>query len=152
MALDLDAFATWRAIAKAPALFAPMAADAARATRKLLVKCLKAKALDLAGIRAMRQALGAETFGLILDGMTDAEVKTLVARFDRHNREAKSADGAWRRRHFVDLVQGAAKPVAKAPPAKSAKGAGRTKTRPEPPAPRYVSAGAVRKRTVGGST
>lgn len=150
MALDLDAFATWRAIVKMPAPFALIAAEAARVTRKLLVKGLKAKTCGLADIRAMRQALGAETFGLILDGMTDAEVKTLVARFDPYNRAAKDADAAARRRHFVDLVRGAAAPLAKPAPVKRAKGTRKATKRVQPAQSGYVSAGAVRKRTAGG--
>ena len=127
MALDLDAFETWRAIAKEPEVFAPIKVEAAKAARRLIVKFLKSKSVDLTQTASIRKALGKETFGLILDGMKDSEVKPLVARFDRHNTEAKAATAEWRRRHLLDLVEGGAepagKPVKRAPhPAKPGKG------------------------------
>ena len=96
MALDLDAFETWRAIAREPDLFASIRADAAKSARGLLVKMLKSKSVGLAQAADIRKALGKETFGLILDGMKDAEVKALVTRFDRNNAEATAATGEWR--------------------------------------------------------
>jgi hypothetical protein len=145
MALDLDAFETWRAIAKEPEVFAPIKADAAKAARSLVVKYLKSKPVDLGRAADIRKALGKETFGLILDGMKDAEVKALVTRFDKHNAEAKLATAEWRRRHLLDLVRGELAPAVK--PSKPAR---------RSPAPRggrkkenadsHASAGAVRKR------
>ena len=69
MALDLDAFETWRAIAKEPEVFAPIKVEAAKAARRLIVKFLKSKSVDLTQTASIRKALGKETFGLILDGM-----------------------------------------------------------------------------------
>jgi hypothetical protein len=146
MALDLDAFETWRAIAKEPEVFAPIKADAAKAARSLVVKYLKSKAVDLGRAADIRKALGKETFGLILDGMKDAEVKSLVTRFDKHNAEAKVATAEWRRRHLLDLVRGERAPAVKsAKPAKrsTAPRGGRKK---DENADAHVSAGAVRKR------
>lgn len=142
MALDLDPFETWRAIGKEPDLFAPIRADAAKATRTLLVKMLKSKSLDLGQAADMRKAIGKETFALLIDGMKDAEVKTLVTRFDKHNAEVKKASAEWRRQHFIDLVRGEFEPVAKpAPVKKSRKGGGKS----APSEPTFTSAGAIRK-------
>jgi hypothetical protein len=140
MALDLNAFETWRAIAKEPELFAPIRSEAAGAARKLLVKMLKSKALDLRQAGDMRKALGKETFALLIDGMRDAEVKTLVARFDKHNAEGKSASAEWRRQHFIDLVRGEIEPAAK-----PVKKAGKKRAKAEKSDPTFTSAGAVRK-------
>ncbi|MET0867501.1 MAG: hypothetical protein ABWY35_05320 [Pseudorhodoplanes sp.] len=141
MALDLDAFETWRAIAKEPDLFAPIRSEAGGTVRKLLVKMLKSKAVDLRQATDMRKALGKETFALLVDGMKDAEVKALVARFDRQNTEAKSASTEWRRRHLIDLVRGEVEAVRK--PDKTARKATGKKAETAPPS--HASAGAVRK-------
>lgn len=144
MALDLDAFGTWRAIAREPDVFAPMRAEAAKAARGLIVKYLKSRSVGLEQAGSIRKALGKETFGLIVDGLKDSEVKVLVARFDRHHGEARAASAEWRRRHLLDLVRGDVEPAAK--PAKRAAIPRKTRKKAENPAPPYVSAGAVRKR------
>ena len=58
MALDLDAFETWRAIAKEPEVFAPIKVEAAKAARRLIVKFLKSKSVDLTQTASIRKALG----------------------------------------------------------------------------------------------
>jgi hypothetical protein len=146
MALEFDGFDAWRSIADNPETFASMRADAAKTARATLTKHMKAKATGLAELRGVRKALGKKTFALLVDGMKDAEVKSLVARLDRHHPDVKAADAAWRRQHLLDLVRGDIEPSAK--PAKSA-----TKTKAlRPPKPEdkdgewFASAGAVRKR------
>jgi hypothetical protein len=147
MALDLDAFETWRAIAKEPDVFAPIKAGAAKAARDLIVKYLKSKSVDLVQAASIRKALGKETFGLILDGMKDAEVKILVTRFDKHNTEAKAATAETRRRHFIDLVRGEVEPLAKLVPAKRPASPRKTaQKKAERAGSPFSSAGAVRKR------
>lgn len=157
MALDLDAFAVLRAIGAHAALFGDAKADAAKAARALVVKQIKAKATGLAALRALRKALGEETFALVVDGLKDAELKTLVARVDKENAEAKTASPAWRRRHLVALVSGAAEPAVKAPkepkapkakkPATAKSGAKSGKTAGKEPEFLYdESAGVLRKR------
>lgn len=152
MALDLDGFETWRAIAKEPDLFAPLRAEAAKSARAALVRLIKSKTMTLGDLKAIRKAIGKETFALVLDGMKDAEVKTLASRFDKHHPEMKSGNAAWRRQHLIDLIRGEAEPVAKQVPAKrsAAKKAPRGKSKDTDDAPAtshgYVSAGVVRKR------
>jgi hypothetical protein len=140
MALDLDAFETWRAIGKEPELFAPIRAEAAKAARTVLVKMLKSKSLSLGQAAEMRKAIGKETFALLIDGMKDAEVKTLVTRFDKHNAEAKSGSAEWRRRHLIDLVRGEIEPAGK-----PVKKTGRKGGKAARSVPTFTSAGAVRK-------
>lgn len=142
MALDLDAFETWRAIGKEPELFAPIRAEAAKAARTVLVKMLKSKSLSLGQAAEMRKAIGKETFALLIDGMKDAEVKTLVTRFDKHNAEAKSDSAEWRRRHLIDLVRGEVEPAGKPVPVKKA---GKKASRAARSEPTFTSAGAVRR-------
>jgi hypothetical protein len=104
MALDIDGYAVLGAIATVPEVFADIRPDIARTARALVVRQLKDKALPLARLRLIRRALGAETFALILDGMTDAEIKAIVARLDRHNATLKTASAAWYRTWLEGLA------------------------------------------------
>jgi len=130
MALEIDPFAVMRALAAHPAAFPDIRAEAAKAAgafaeklRGLLVRQIRAKGATLATIRQMREALGAEPFALVADGLKASELKTLIAKFDRHHPGQKSADTAWRRGHLRALIEGTAEPAAKATP----------RSRPKPP-------------------
>lgn len=146
MALEFDGFEAWRAVAESPDSFASLRAEAAKSARAALVKYLKAKTSGLAELRRARKALGKQTFGLLIDGMKDAEVKTLVVRLDKHHPELKAADAAWRRQHILQLAKGDIEPAPK--PDKPAK---KTRATPKPKQGEtdgewFASAGAVRKR------
>jgi hypothetical protein len=146
MALEFDGFEAWRAVAESPDGFASLRADAAKSARAALVKYLKAKTSGLAELRRARKALGKQTFGLLIDGMKDAEVKTLVTRLDKHHPELKAADAAWRRQHILQLVKGDIEPAPKPDkPAKKTK-APRKPKQEEKDGDWFASAGAVRKR------
>lgn len=149
MALEFDGFDAWHAIAESPDTFASLRADAAKSARAALVKYLKTKTLGIPELRAARKALGKDLFRLLVDGMKDAEVKSLVNRLDKHNPELKAADPSWRRQHFRALVKGDAEPAEKlVKPAKKTKAPRRPK--PEKQEDKdgdwFASAGAVRKR------
>jgi hypothetical protein len=146
MALEFDGFDAWRSIAESPEAFASLRADASKSARAALTKYLKAKATGVADLRRARKALGKQTFSLLVDGMKDAEVKTLVARLDRHHPELRAADPAWRRQHFLQLVKGDVEPAAKREkPAKKARAVRKPKQE-EKTGEWFASAGAVRKR------
>jgi len=147
MALDLDAFAVLRAIGAQEALFDVVRTDAAKSARTLVVKLIKSKGTDLATARALYGALGHESFALIVDGLKDAELKSLTTRFDKENIELKGANGALRRRHLLALATGSVQPAPKAPKApKTAKAPARKKVAKTPEFLFDESAGAVRKR------
>ena len=146
MALEFDGFEAWRAVAESPDSFASLRAEAAKSARAALVRYLKAKTSGLAELRRARKALGKQTFGLLIDGMKDAEVKTLVARLDKHHPQLKAADAAWRRQHILQLVKADAEPVPKPDkPAKKTKSARKSKDEHKD-GDWFASAGAVRKR------
>src|SRR5688500_1796221 len=113
MALEFDGFDAWRAIAESPETFASLRTDAAKSARTALTKFAKAKATGIPGLRIARKALGKKLFALLIDGMKDAELKTLATRLDRHHPELKASDPAWQREHVLQLVRGDAEPTEK---------------------------------------
>lgn len=106
MALDVDGFAVLQAIAARPDAFPDIRAEVAKAGRALVVKQLKAKGLTLPGLRRVRDSLGAEPFTLVVDGLTDAEAKSLVMKLDQHHPDLKTAPADWPRRHLAALATG----------------------------------------------
>lgn len=127
MALDVDGPEILKAIAAHPHAFPDIGTEMARTARALVVKQLKAKSLSLLGLRLVRASLGVETFSLVVDGLSDADSKSLVSRLDKNHPGLRSKAGDWPRRHLVALAAGT-EPVAKssvtvadpkpAPPAK----------------------------------
>ena len=71
MALEIDGFAVFHSIGSHRAAFAGITADLVKAAQTLVVKLIKDKKTGLATLCDIRTALGAETFNLIADGMTD---------------------------------------------------------------------------------
>jgi hypothetical protein len=100
-------------LAANPRVFADVILDAAKHARTLVTKQLKAKGSDLSTLRNVNKALGRESFTLIVDGMSDAEVKSLVGKFDKHHPELKSSNPAWRRAHLRALADGKMEPATK---------------------------------------
>ena len=86
MAVDFNGFAVLRSIGAHAGAFPDMASEAKKVARTLVVKQLK-KSAALSPTREIRKAIGEETFGLIVDRMTDAEVKTLVGKLDKYHPE-----------------------------------------------------------------
>ena len=113
MALDIDGFAVLRSIGVHPDAFAAIALDAARAARALVLKQITHKDTGLKIVRDIRAAVGPEAFSLIADGMSDAQIKALALKLDRHNPELKTANEAARRLHVLALAGGVAEPMEK---------------------------------------
>jgi len=147
MALDVDGFAVFRSIGSHTEAFAAIAAEVAKSARTLVVKQIAHKDTGLKAVRAIRAAVGPEAFGLITDGMSDAQIKSLAVKLDRHNPELRTANGAARRLHVRALADGSAQPSEKQ------KGASKPVKAQKPPATpspadriHFSSAGAIRKR------
>lgn len=122
MALEIDGLAVLCAIAEAPEAFPAIRSDVTKAAHALVTKQLKAKTLDLAGLRAVREALGPQPLALIVDGLKDAEVKALVTRLDKHHPDLKDGPAVLHRRHLMALaadLDPVAAPAAKPKPAKA---------------------------------
>jgi hypothetical protein len=146
MALDLDGFAVFRAMASAPDVFKAISVEVNKNARTLAIKQLKAKGADTQNLRDVRRALNTE-FDLILEGMKAAELKTLVRKFDKHHPELKGADARWCLQHLNALATGLTNPLEKP------KSAVKSKTVPKKRATRRETErlssramGAVRKR------
>jgi hypothetical protein len=144
--LEVNGFEVLRTIGVHAHLFKMITADVAKAARTLVIKQIAHKNIALKTVRDIRAAVGPEAFSLIVDGMSDAQIKSLTLKLDRHASQAKAADGTARR-HVIALAEGSAQPAEQ--PADAAKAA-RPKKTPAPPSPpargNYVSAGATRKR------
>jgi hypothetical protein len=147
MALDIDGFAALRSIGSHPEAFAAIAVEVAKQARMLLVKQIAHKDTGLKVVRDIHAAVGAETFNLITDGMSDAQIKSLAVRLDRHNPELKTANGAARRLHVLALAGAAAEPREKSKAVRRSPQSKKIET-PLSPADRiqFRSAGATRRR------
>jgi hypothetical protein len=110
MPISLDGFEVFQQVGKHADLFAAIRADVDKQARALIVKCLKAKAVGLATLCDIRKALGGEQFGLVLDGLKDAELKSVLTRLDKHHPELKQSDTAWKRDHLNALADGTTSP------------------------------------------
>jgi hypothetical protein len=147
MGLDINGFAVLRSIGSHPDAFAAIAAEVAKQARMLMVKQFAHKDTGLRVVRDIHAAVGAEAFNLITDGMSDAQIKSLAVRLDRHNPELKTANGAAHRLHVLALAEGAAEPLEKS---KSTRKPPQSKKAEAPlnPANRiqFASAGATRRR------
>jgi hypothetical protein len=147
MALDVDGFAVFRSIGSHAEAFAAIAADVAKSARTLVVKQIAHKDTGLKAVRAIRAAVGPEAFGLIADGMSDVQIKSLVLRLDKHNPELKTANGAAWRVHVRALADGSAQPSEKQKGASRPIKAQKSPAMPGPPDRiHFSSAGAIRKR------
>jgi hypothetical protein len=142
--LEVDGFAVLHSIGSNRDIFAALSRDIARTARMLVIRQIAHKDTGLDAVRSIHAAVGPEAFRLIVDGMSDAQIKSLALRLDKHAPQARAEDGSARQ-HVLDLAEGAVEP--------SEKGAARVtrpKKMPAAPAPLprigYVSAGATRKR------
>jgi 16S rRNA G1207 methylase RsmC len=110
MSIALDGFEILQHLGKHPELFAHIRADVDKQARGLVVKCLKTKSVNIEDMRNIRNALGAAHFELLVDGLKDAEVKSIVTRLDKHHPEMKTASAARRREHLNALSDASSDP------------------------------------------
>jgi hypothetical protein len=148
MALEIDGFAVFRSIGSHPGAFSSIGKEVGKLASSLIVKQMRAKTSDLNSLRDICTALGVETFNLILDGLTDDQIRSLVTRIDKHHPEVRVAAPEWRLQRIRALVHGAAEPFAKTKVVRKSAKVNKVSARP-PSAPErlaYMSAGATRRR------
>jgi hypothetical protein len=137
MSIALDGFELLRRLGEHADTFAVVRADVDKQARALVVKCLKSKSIGFDALGEIYKALGEEPFGLLLDGLKDAEVKSIVTRLDKHHPELKGGAPAWHRKHLKALAEGTSHPSA--PPAKPVKKPKASKKASEAEPPRLHS-------------
>jgi len=113
MALAIDGFSVLGRIAANPTAFSGIRPDVAKAAQTLVFAQLKAKSASIDTLRAIRMALNAEPFALIIEALKDAQVKSLVTKYDRHNTAMKTATAQVRRRHLCVLADASVTPAQK---------------------------------------
>lgn len=148
MSLDIDGYAVLRVIGSQPRLFANVSLEARKAAKALVVKQLKASA-DVEDLRGVRKAVGDNNLSLLIDSMTDAELKSLASRFDKYHPELKTFTPTRRRQHLDALARGGVQPMERPKKAKAAPSKRVSKTRSKSAkSPGLVSKAmaAVRKR------
>lgn len=146
MALDVDGFAVLRTIGVHPHIFKVITADVVKAARMLVARQIVHRDTGLKVVRDIRAAIGPEAFSLIIDGLTDAQIRSLRSRLDKHASRAKPADGTARL-HVLALADGSVQPAEQPQAATRTARPRKTPAPPSPPARiHYISAGATRKR------
>jgi hypothetical protein len=116
MAIEINGFSILLNIGSHPDSFPNVAMEAKKAARTLVLKQLKAKSAGLKSARDVCQVTGHETFDLLVDGMTDPEVKSILGKLDKHHPEFKTSNASWRRQQLRALARGSAEPTAKPVP------------------------------------
>jgi hypothetical protein len=146
--IALDPFALLKSIAAAPATFAPVEGELETGAVAAIRKLITAKDMTLAQLRAVNDAIGADTLGFILghDSIKDSDIKALVKRLDRQWAQLDEARIDALRDHLLDLAAGTAQPAGRAEPA-LADGAG-AKAKPKAMAAEWTYAMSARVRTV----
>jgi hypothetical protein len=145
MALDLDGFAVFRAIASTPEAFKAIASEVNKSARTLATKQLKTKTAGIQSLRDVRRVLGSE-FDFVLEGLKPSELKSLVRKYDKHNPELKGADARWCLRHLRALAAGSESPAEKPKPkARPTSGPSRKAVKKEKERLNSRAMGAVRK-------
>jgi len=145
MPLDMDGFRVLGSIAAHPTAFRDIAKDINAAARTLVVKQIRSKGTSLGRLQEIHAALGSDVFNLAVDGLTDAQIKSLVGKLDKHHPELASFMAEWGRRHLLALANGSASatPKPKLPPKERP---AKKKPATAPEVLNYASAGATRKR------
>jgi hypothetical protein len=128
MSLNIDGFAVLGAISANANVFDGIkASDVIKAASGLALKALKARSTNLEKVREIHRALGADSFRLIAQEMTDAQRKTLLGKIDKHQPKAKDQDSLWRLRHLYALANGSEEPAPRpAPVSRAARSPRRT--------------------------
>ncbi|NVO13394.1 MAG: hypothetical protein HXX10_05095 [Rhodoplanes sp.] len=113
MSLAIDGFAVLRSIGTHAAAFGDVAAEARRTAQRLVAKQIMIAATDLGALRNVYIAVGEADFGLVLDGMSDADIRCGLLTIDPHRPGIATASGTWCRSRFRALAGGTAEPAPK---------------------------------------
>ncbi len=146
MPVEIDGFAVLGAIIAHPNLFGSLKAEATKTAKAFVTKALKEKTLTAASLAATNEAIGAEAFGLIVDGLSPADIKSVLTKVDGANDAVKLAGASDQRQHLHALARGTATPAVKAPVVKPASRAGKAPSAPKPALERSGNSKAMRAK------
>lgn len=113
----IDGFELLRSIGSNREAFADASAVVSKSALTIVVGQLKAKGLTLSKLRAVRTALGAPTFALVLEGLDDKGIASLLTKLDKYNPGRTTGSPAWKRTHVFALSSREAEP-SEQPPSK----------------------------------
>jgi hypothetical protein len=121
MGTEIDGFALLKKIGDHPDVFRHVKAAVTKTSYDLVVKQAKLKTTGLPELRSIRDVVGKEQFGLLLDGLNDASVKSILTRLDKYHPDLKNSDGRWKRDRLRELCLGLAEPAERVKAPKSSK-------------------------------
>lgn len=145
MPIDVDGASILSIIAREPGIFACVQDQVSVIARGLVMKQLKDKSTTYDALQMIVQSIGQRDFAIIVDHMTDAEVKSILKKVDRLVAVSTPDLTQWRRDRLLALAAGLEAPrlatdVAHATSTIGPKGAGSAKIR------RAISSRAMRAR------
>ncbi|MGH6838307.1 MAG: hypothetical protein ACREDT_05835 [Methylocella sp.] len=111
MAIDVDGFGIFRSIGDNPQLFSDITDEINKTAQTLIVKQLKANTINLAKVRAVYEAIGADSFTLILDGFADPATLTFLKKLNKYHPDIASASVDRHRQRIGELARGTAEPA-----------------------------------------
>ena len=106
MPIDVDGASILATIAREPQLFAVVRDQASVIARNLVSKQLKDKSTHYDVLRMIAQSIGHRDFAVILDNMSDAEIKSVLKRVDGSNVSPMTDAAQWRRARLLALGTG----------------------------------------------
>lgn len=112
-ATRLNGFAILKSVADHEELFSGARDVVDRAALNIVTTELKAQAFDLDRLQRTCGALGSDMLALVLEQVSDAVPKMLIARIDPHHPKMPTDNVKWMRPHIMALACGAAKPEPK---------------------------------------
>jgi hypothetical protein len=113
MTVALNGFEIVRAVGDNPSIFADARDQVQKAALAIVGAQLKCKTLDLPKVGEVRKALGAATFTLVLEHLSEKPLAAITKKIDQHCSEQKGAASSWQRKHIDALASGHIAPADK---------------------------------------
>jgi hypothetical protein len=113
MSTAINGFAVLEAIGRHADLFGGLRADVNKAALSLVKKHLKAKGMALADFRALQAGLTRDVLALIIEDLTDTDLKSLAKKLDPYLPDLTTAKAGTLRSHLRALADAEAEPSPK---------------------------------------
>lgn len=108
MALALNGLEIVRSVVENPTVFTDVREQVQKAALAIVTAQFKSKMLDLDKVRAMRAAIGPETFTMLMEHLPDNVLAASTKKIDPHNPDQRGAPGNWHRKTIDALASGQA--------------------------------------------